>query len=558
MRHNGHTTDTERHFSEYERIISKTDLKGRITYANRAFIDISGFPVAEIMGKAHNVVRHPDMPEAAFADLWQTLKAGKSWRGMVKNRCKNGDYYWVDANVTPVREGDSITGYLSLRTKPTRAQVEWAEQTYRLMREGKAGHLRVSEGRVMRRGLMGIVDRLKRSGIQASLMMWATALITTSATLWALNVHPVLAMLINVSLIGFMALHLRALVVRPLREAVRVSQALAAGDLNVNMNLNGSGDFAELLYALDVMKGTLHGVVSDVTAKATSVGEAGARIADGIANLSRRTESQASSLEETASSMEELTSTVKENAGNVSQASRLMEETRASAEKGGEVVNRAVQAMNEINVASKRIADISAVIDEIAFQTNLLALNAAVEAARAGEQGRGFAVVAGEVRNLAQRSAASAREIKNLIEDTVVKVEDGTQLVNASGRTLMGIVDGVVKVTTIVADIDAASREQSAGISQVSTAVMQMDQVTQQNASLVEEAARVSQVVADEAAGLVDMVAFFRSSASTSAVTPARKPIATSTFAAPAGSPASAAASPGGRAARASRQRAFG
>jgi methyl-accepting chemotaxis protein len=264
------------------------------------------------------------------------------------------------------------------------------------------------------------------------------------------------------------------------------------------------------------MKGTLHTVVTDVTAKTSAVGQAGANIASGVSSLAQRTEAQASSLEETASSMEELTSTVKENADNAVQAAELMEETRRSAEKGGEVVSTAVNAMNEVNIASKRIADISAVIDEIAFQTNLLALNAAVEAARAGEQGRGFAVVAGEVRNLAQRSAASAKEIKNLIEDTVVKVEDGTRLVNASGRTLMEIVEGVVKVTSIVQDIASASRDQSSGIGQVNTAVMQMDRVTQQNAALVEEASRAAQVVANETYELEDMMTFFRTSSMSS------------------------------------------
>ena len=510
MRHNGPVTDTERHFGECERIISKTDLKGRIIYANRAFIDISGFTWDELQGKAHNVVRHPDMPEAAFEDLWNTLKQGKAWRGMVKNRCKNGDYYWVDANVSPVYENGSISGYLSLRTRPKRDQVEWAEETYRLMREGRANHLRISEGRVLRRGPLGLIDRMKGAGIQAVLMIWVSVLMMASLGLWATGMAPWAFMVINALLLGGMAAHLRSLVVLPLREAVRVSQRLASGDLGCRLELEGRGELGELLHSLEIMQGTLHGMVSDITRKAAAVSEASNGIATGVSSLSQRTEAQASSLEETASSMEELTSTVKENADNAIQASRLMDETRVSAEQGGEVVTRAVGAMSEIEAASKRIADISSVIDEIAFQTNLLALNAAVEAARAGEQGRGFAVVAGEVRNLAQRSASSAREIKDLIEDTVLKVENGTRLVNESGRTLTGIVTGVAKVTSIISDIAAASREQSAGIDQINTAVMQMDQITQQNAALVDDAARASRVTAEESEELVDMVAFFR------------------------------------------------
>jgi aerotaxis receptor len=516
VRNNGPVTNIEVHFNEGDRIISKTDLKGRITYVNRAFIDISGFTPEELIGKAHNVVRHPDMPEAAFADLWETIKAGRPWRALVKNRCKNGDHYWVDANVSPIMEGGAVTGYLSLRTRPSREEVEAAERLYALMREGKANHLRLKGGKIYRKGPLGFVDKIRYAGVQSSLFLWAAALMVSSVGLWLAGIPAAVGGAINSLMLGCMILHLRALIVKPLHEAVRVSQALAAGDLGVAMELKGKGELGELLHALGIMKGTLHTVVTDVTAKTSAVGQAGANIASGVSSLAQRTEAQASSLEETASSMEELTSTVKENADNAVQAAELMEETRRSAEKGGEVVSTAVNAMNEVNIASKRIADISAVIDEIAFQTNLLALNAAVEAARAGEQGRGFAVVAGEVRNLAQRSAASAKEIKNLIEDTVVKVEDGTRLVNASGRTLMEIVEGVVKVTSIVQDIASASREQSSGIGQVNTAVMQMDRVTQQNAALVEEASRAAQVVANETYELEDMMTFFRTSSMSS------------------------------------------
>jgi aerotaxis receptor len=510
-------TNVERYFNEGDRIISKTDLKGRITYVNRAFIDISGFTVDELMGKAHNIVRHPDMPEAAYADLWNTIKAGRPWRALVKNRCKNGDHYWVEANVSPILEGGVVTGYLSLRTRPARDQVEAAERLYTRMREGKANHLRLEAGRVMRRGPLGLIDKIRYAGVQGSLFLWAAALMVSSVGLWMAGFPASVGGIINTVMLGCMILHLRGLIVRPLHEAVRVSQALAAGDLGVDMQVRGKGELSELLHALDIMKGTLYAVVNDVTDKAAAVSEAGSNIASGLSSLSQRTEAQASSLEETASSMEELTGTVKENADNAMQAARLMEETRVAAEKGGQVVSTAVNAMDEVNTASKRIADISAVIDEIAFQTNLLALNAAVEAARAGEQGRGFAVVAGEVRNLAQRSASSAKEIKNLIEDTVVKVEDGTRLVNASGRTLMEIVDGVVKVTSIVQEIASASREQSSGIGQVNTAVMQMDRVTQQNAALVEDASRAAQVVAMETYELEDMMTFFRNSSSTTA-----------------------------------------
>jgi len=272
------------------------------------------------------------------------------------------------------------------------------------------------------------------------------------------------------------------------------------------------------------------GLVSQVKAAAGEVFRGAEEISAGNANLSQRTEQQSSSLEETASSMEEMTSTVKQNADNAGQANQLATAARDQAEKGGTVVGRAVRAMTDINDSSKRIADIIGVIDEIAFQTNLLALNAAVEAARAGEQGRGFAVVASEVRSLAGRSATAAKEIKDLIQDSVKKVEDGSVLVAQSGQTLEQIVSSVKKVSDIIAEIAAASREQSSGIEQVNRAIMQMDQMTQQNAALVEEATASSQAMADQARQLNEILsryqvdALLTTAAQAHAQAPSRRP----------------------------------
>ena len=247
----------------------------------------------------------------------------------------------------------------------------------------------------------------------------------------------------------------------------------------------------------------------EVSAIADGVASASQQLAAASEELSSGAQEQASSLEETASSLEEITGTIQQNADNAQQANQLAGNSRSVAEKGGEVVGRAVQGMSEINVASKKIADIITAIDEIAFQTNLLALNAAVEAARAGEQGRGFAVVAGEVRNLAQRSAAAAKEIKGLIQDSVAKVQAGTELVNQSGHTLAEIVTSVKRVTDIVSEIAAASREQAGGIEQVNKAVTQMDQVTQGNASQTEELSGTAEGLAGQAAQLQQLVAQF-------------------------------------------------
>jgi len=298
-------------------------------------------------------------------------------------------------------------------------------------------------------------------------------------------------------------------VVEPLQEGTRVMKSLAEGDLTQNVNGSFDGDFAVLQGAIDTSVNNLRNMVGDIRTSASAITSGAGEIAQGNQDLSQRTEEQASSLEETASSMEELTGTVKQNADNANQANQLASGAREQAEKGGDVVGSAVSAMAEINSSSKKIADIISVIDEIAFQTNLLALNAAVEAARAGEQGRGFAVVAGEVRNLAQRSAAAAKEIKALINDSVEKVDEGSKLVDESGKTLDEIVTAVKKVSDIIAEIAAASQEQSSGIDQVNKAIMQMDEVTQQNAALVEEAAAASESMDEQSKGLSQLMEFF-------------------------------------------------
>jgi len=294
-----------------------------------------------------------------------------------------------------------------------------------------------------------------------------------------------------------------------LNEVVRVLRALAEGNLTESITANYEGLFNQLKDDSNSTTEKLREIVESVLEAVGSITSAAGEIAQGNQDLSQRTEEQASNLEETASSMEELTSTVKQNADNARQANQLAASAREGAEKGGEVVGRAILAMGEINSSSKKIADIIGVIDEIAFQTNLLALNAAVEAARAGEQGRGFAVVAGEVRNLAQRSATAAKEIKSLIQDSVEKVDEGRKLVDESGTTLEGIVGGVKKVSDIIAEIAAASQEQYAGIEQVNKAVMQMDEVTQQNAALVEEAAAASESMDEQSRGLGGLMTYF-------------------------------------------------
>ena len=297
---------------------------------------------------------------------------------------------------------------------------------------------------------------------------------------------------------------------RPLNEAVSVAERVAQGDLTVDIRSDSKDETGMLMHSLRAMNDSLNKIVSEVRYGTDAITTASQEIATGNLDLSSRTEEQAGSLEETASAMEELTATVKQNADNARQANQLAASASDVASQGGEVVGQVVQTMEGITESSNRIADIITVIDGIAFQTNILALNAAVEAARAGEQGRGFAVVASEVRSLAQRSASAAKEIKQLIDDSVQKVGAGSQLVERAGATMSEVVASVKRVTDVVAEISAASSEQSTGIEEINRAITQMDEVTQQNAALVEEAAAAAQSLQDQAGRLSQVVSVFK------------------------------------------------
>ncbi len=896
MRNNLPVTSREILLEDQTLIVSKTDLKGMITYINKDFVDISGFSEEELIGQPHNIVRHPEMPVEAFEDMWRDLKDGRPWTGLVKNRCKNGDFYWVLATATPIRENGELVGYMSVRRKAGQAQIQAADEAYRLFREKRSGGLSIRHGAVVKGGegwlsgislkarlvggfaflLVGIaalaamgtwgmrqtdrvVEELYRQrmqpaqalagigrlmaenrsqvllslqhdprgdyanahdhpldfhlgqidannaeierqwsefrkataddadqnladGFAAARQRYQTEGLSPARTALAegrfADANGILLKVINptygeasrqanallqsqieggqaamtasearISSLRFWMLLLVALalvggvlislaiiraITRPIGDVIAVMQSLANGDYTRNLDISRDDEMGKVLQGLqsmqiqtgfnvaeservandnlririaldcvsanlriadddgkviyankgllttlrqiepglreqqpdfavdrfigsnigafyqdpeaalkglrelqgtrrselgiggriydivtnpiindrglrlgtvgewidrtaelnaqrsvadligrasagdlaarldtDVLEGfyreigqginqlletsgaaigdiaellervaagdltqtvtteyqgtfgklrddanltvtKLRDLVADIQHSAETINTAAKEIAAGNQDLSGRTEEQASSLEETASSMEQLTTTVRQNADNASQANALAAGAQSVAEQGGEVVGQVVSTMGSIQQASNRIADIIGVIDGIAFQTNILALNAAVEAARAGEQGRGFAVVATEVRNLAQRSAAAAKEIKGLISDSVERVELGNRLVDQAGRTMAEVVASIKRVASIVTDIATASREQSSGIEQVTQAVSQMDEVTQQNAALVEEAAAAAESLEEQARYLAGSVAVFK------------------------------------------------
>ncbi|MGA0611770.1 methyl-accepting chemotaxis protein [Caldimonas sp. KR1-144] len=509
MRLNHPVTQREYEIPEGVTLVSTTDLDSYITYCNPAFIEVSGYAKDELIGQPHNLVRHPDMPPEAFRDMWETLRAGQPWSALVKNRRKNGDHYWVVANVTPVVKDGRPVGYMSVRTKPTREQIAAAEALYARMRQEAAEknlRTRLLRGELRPVGLARVTATLSRA---AGWTLGAAAGLATGAVAMLLPSSPVLTVLAGMGFGAAAVAFSRARLLARADELVTVANRIAAGDLTQKVDVDAYGEFKRLAKALSQVSVNLRAIVSDVRAEVAGVNHAVEQIALGNKDLSSRTESQASSLQQTAASMQQMTEAVKQSADNSAQANQLAASAASAAGRGGEVVGRVVSTMDDISQSSRKIADIIGVIDGIAFQTNILALNAAVEAARAGEQGRGFAVVAGEVRNLAQRSAGAAKEIKTLIETSVDNVASGARLVNDAGAAMTDIVGQVKRVTDLIAEISASAKEQSLGIGQVNQAMTTLDDGTQQNAALVEESGSAAESLRQQAHRLTEVVSAF-------------------------------------------------
>jgi aerotaxis receptor len=515
MRNNLPVTNIEYILKDSDMVVSKTDLHGNITYANRDFVTISGYSEEELLGAPQNILRHPDMPQEAFADMWRSLKSGKAWTGIVKNRCKNGNFYWVEANAAPIMENGRITGYTSIRVKPSREQVAATEQAYRSVKSG-SGELEIRNGMALPRTLFSRCYLPKTLSIKAKMGFSAGALMLLSGfnALTAGNADYAAmsrtAGALGMLLAGLSAVLLYRDAVTPLARIRQDVERMSVGDLTGKIASDGNDELAGLAQTLRILQTNVKLLVGQIKEATALVNDGAAEIASGNLDLSGRTESQASSLEQTASSMEQLTGTVKQNADNAGEANRLVAATSAIAVKGGAAVEQVVETMDSIRASSSKIVEIIGVIDGIAFQTNILALNAAVEAARAGEQGRGFAVVATEVRSLAQRSASAAKEIKTLIDDSVGRIEAGGKVVDEAGKTMVEIVASVQRVAGYMHDITDASQAQSTGIEQVNLAITHMDEATQQNAALVEQAAAAAGCMQDQAVKLEQLVDTFK------------------------------------------------
>lgn len=519
MRVNLPVTSNEYPFPKGETLVSTTDSKGRITYCNPKFIEVSGYSKEELIGKPHNIIRHPDMPEEAFRDMWDTIKQGLSWSAPVKNRRKNGDFYWVMANATPLlNEQGTPIGYMSVRTEATEDQITEAEELYQQMRREKEKGQRIltlQQGRVVNRTVLGLLDDYLHIGLAAKLFIALLVVLLTPALLYYLvpehipQRHTILALLSVITLV--LAWHwLIRRVVRPLQGLSRAAHRMASGDLSQSLNDTRSDEIGQLAHALNQLSVNLFSIVRDAREQSRLMLLLTQEIAQSNIDLSRRTESQAHSLEQTAEAMEEITSTVRETTHSATTAATLSLSARHVVQKGNDAVMAMSTTMNEIQHSSAKISEITQTIESIAFQTNILALNAAVEAARAGTQGRGFAIVANEVRSLAQRTSSAAKEIKTMIQGSVVLIQQGHTQAVSTQATMGEVAESVEQVTNIVNTISQAAQEQLSGISHVNEAITRLDSITQDNVAQVETIAASARVLEEKAVCVTETVQVFQ------------------------------------------------
>ncbi|MFA1020066.1 methyl-accepting chemotaxis protein [Enterobacter sp. SAT-E-asb] len=497
-----YVTQNEYPLDDDTTLMSTTDVHSYITHANDTFVQVSGYQLDELTGQPHNMVRHPDMPKAAFADMWYTLQQGEPWSGIVKNRRKNGDHYWVRANAVPMVRRGQVTGYMSIRTRAAAEEIAAVEPLYRALNDGRCKK-RIHKGLVVGKGWLGKLPAMPlrwrvRSVMAALFAVLAATLVATSAG-WAPLAATAVVMLLGTLLF-------EQQIVRPIENVARQALKVATGERNSVQHLNRSDELGLTLRAVGQLGLMCRWLINDVSSQVVSVRDGSDRLAQGNEDLNDRTRQTVANVQQTVATMNQMAASVQSNSETAAEVDKLSVAASSAATKGGNAMQTVVKTMDDIADSTQRIGSITSLINDIAFQTNILALNAAVEAARAGEQGKGFAVVAGEVRHLASRSASAANDIRKLIDASASKVQSGSEQVHAAGRTMDDIVVQVKNVTQLIAQISHATTEQATGLSELTRAVAELDSITQKNADLVEESAHISAMVKHRAGRLKDAV----------------------------------------------------
>ncbi|MCK6932638.1 methyl-accepting chemotaxis protein [Enterobacter roggenkampii] len=497
-----YVTQNEYPLDDDTTLMSTTDVHSYITHANDTFVQVSGYQLDELTGQPHNMVRHPDMPKAAFADMWYTLQQGEPWSGIVKNRRKNGDHYWVRANAVPMVRRGQVTGYMSIRTRATAEEIAAVEPLYRALNDGRCKK-RIHKGLVVGKGWLGKLPamplRWRVRSVMAVLFAGLAATLAATSAGWLPLAAAAVVMLMGTLLF-------EQQIVRPIENVARQALKVATGERNSVQHLNRSDELGLTLRAVGQLGLMCRWLINDVSSQVVSVRDGSDRLAQGNDDLNDRTRQTVANVQQTVATMNQMAASVQSNSETAAEVDKLSVAASSAATKGGNAMQTVVKTMDDIADSTQRIGSITSLINDIAFQTNILALNAAVEAARAGEQGKGFAVVAGEVRHLASRSASAANDIRKLIDASASKVQSGSEQVHAAGRTMDDIVVQVKNVTQLIAQISHATSEQATGLSDLTRAVAELDSITQKNADLVEESAHISAMVKHRAGRLKDAV----------------------------------------------------
>lgn len=494
MKSNMPVTQIEHALNDKATLLSTTDKESHITYANTAFIDASGFNEDQLMGEAHNIIRHPDMPPAAFADMWYTLQQGDSWTGMVKNRRQNGDHYWVRANVTPVWHNEKLTGYISVRTVPSRDEITHSESLYQKMNSQQFKGFRLFKGIIIRRGLLAWTSMFKWLNIsqRVNYSLGVTALLALLFIFAPFN--PFIQSGGLLVLFLALAIYLKYQICQPVNTLLTQMKKVVSGRKPDNCHLNRVDEIGMLMRLVNQSGLNLNSLVDDVSTQISGIRAISQRVSKEGTALHQRSEETSADLQQTAAAIEEIGSAVQQTAETAAHTMTMADKTSANAAEGGDIMKQTIAMMQAISRDNGQIVDIIGVIDSIAFQTNILALNAAVEAARAGESGRGFAVVAAEVRNLAQHSASAAKEIKQLIEKNVANVNSGVKMVEQTETHLTGMIGDVLQMSMMIKDISLATREQTQALDLINDSISRVGTMTHNNAEMVE---RVTDATAD-------------------------------------------------------------